>query len=379
MDSFLVGAEMDFKTITDWFAGGNPKYMELSHCMNHDYFWITLTVTLDIAVACGYLLIAAHWWKNQKALEPNHPAASPLRNLRNIFLFCGLCGYVFIPIKMVWPAWRLYDMFMVVLVFSTWRFALQSRNLRVVYSELGRNKQLAIDLEESRAQSKRKTMFLNAVSHDLRTPLNGLVLQTAVAEMGLASNDHKVIKESIAQMKLTAKVAADMLNGFLELGRLDWNADGHTFTEIELKDLMAEAVRRAQPEADVKKIQVRCGDVPSVRIRSDKMKLSRVLDNLVGNAVKFTDTGSVTCTSEVQDGKVHLHVIDTGEGIAPDDMKYLFDEFYQVKNHERNPAKGFGLGLAIARRLVDQLGGQILVQSEPGRGSRFTVVLNHDN
>lgn len=369
---------MSLKTITDWFAG-NGRYMDLAHCMDHDRFWITLTVVLDLSVACGYVIIAAHWWKNQKHLEANHPARGPLRNLRNIFLFCGLCGYVFIPIKMVWPAWRLYDMFMVVLVFSTWRFALQSRNLRVVYSELSKNKQLAIDLEESRAQSKRKTMFLNAVSHDLRTPLNSIVLQTAVAEMGLAKNDTETLRESVAQMKLSAKVAADMLNSFLELGRLDWSADGKTLSDFDVRELLTETVRRAQPEANLKKIELRCTDGPSVRINSDRMKLSRVLDNLVSNAVKFTAAGNVTCATETLDGKLHLHITDTGEGIASEDLKLLFDEFYQVRNHERDPAKGFGLGLAIARRLVDQLGGQILVESQPGRGSRFTVVLNPNN
>ena len=91
--------------------------------------------------------------------------------MKRIFLFCGTCGYLFIPIKMFWPAWRLYDFFMVALVYLHLAYALNARQLRVVYHELGRTKQLAFELEESRAESQRKSFFLNAISHDLRTPL----------------------------------------------------------------------------------------------------------------------------------------------------------------------------------------------------------------
>ena len=89
-----------------------------------------------------------------------------LGNMKRIFLFCGTCGYLFIPIKMFWPAWRLYDIFMIALVFFTWRYALNARQLRVVYHELSRTKQLAYELEESRAESRRKKL-LNAISHTI--------------------------------------------------------------------------------------------------------------------------------------------------------------------------------------------------------------------
>lgn len=110
--------------------------MDLIHCMGHDTFWITMTVVLDFAVAAGYGAIALHWWKNQRLL-PGGPAKRALAQMRNIFLFCGICSYVFIPMKMVWPAWRLYDMFMLALVYSTWRYAWNAGQLRVVYRGIG--------------------------------------------------------------------------------------------------------------------------------------------------------------------------------------------------------------------------------------------------
>ena len=106
---------------------------------------------LDLAVAAGYGLIAIHWWRNEKLLD-NPPAKRALGRMRNIFFFCGICGYIFIPVKMFWPAWRLYDLFLVVLVYFTWRYAWGAKELKVVYSELVRTDQLAADLKHSREE-----------------------------------------------------------------------------------------------------------------------------------------------------------------------------------------------------------------------------------
>jgi len=366
---------MNLSSFFQWFAGGENGYMTLRHCMNHDTFWIAVTVGLDFCVAGGYLLIASHWWKNQKRLDSNHPAYKALGELRNIFLFCGLCGYAFIPVKMVWPAWRLYDMFMMVLVYTTWRFALRSRNLQVVYTELSKNQQLQADLEESRAQSKQKSFFLNAVSHDLRTPLNGLVLQTAVAEMSLEQNDVQMLRESLNQMKATAHIAADLLNGFLELGRMDWATDRKTVEEFDLSTVLHDSASRLQPEANRKKLALRTHVPVGIVVSTDKMKLTRILDNLLNNALKYTESGHVELSAELRGEELRIHVSDTGAGIAADHLPHLFDEFYQVHNGERNHTKGFGLGLAIARRLADQLGAKIHVESQVGRGSRFTIAV----
>src|SRR5581483_64126 len=122
-----------------WFTGGDTQYHTLFQCMNHDRLWIAITV------ASGYSLIALHWWKNQKLL-PDSQAKRALGTMRNIFVFCGICGYLFIPIKMFWPAWRLYDIVIVFLVYYTWRYAWNSSNLKVVYGELGRTQKLSDDL-----------------------------------------------------------------------------------------------------------------------------------------------------------------------------------------------------------------------------------------
>jgi signal transduction histidine kinase len=363
-----------FGDLLRWFSGGSDGYMSLSHCMKGDRFWITLTVILDLAVAIGYILIARHWWENEKIL-PMSQAKLALGNMKRIFIFCGMCGYLFIPIKMIWPAWRLYDCFMVALVFFTWRYALNARQLRVVYHELGRTKQLAYELEESRTQSKRKTFFLNAISHDLRTPLNGLMLQADLADLSASSNDLESLRESLREIKACARTSADLLGSFLELGRLDWSDDPCRESRFVLGDLIKQVVDRARPIAETKKLELRLEISIRLTLQTDRLKLERILQNLVSNAIKFTDRGSVTIEVSSAGRDTTLNVIDTGVGIAVDQHETIFDEFYQVNNCERDSTKGFGLGLAIARRLARQLQGELVVDSEPGRGSRFSLLL----
>lgn len=348
--------------------------MQLYHCMSHDTLWVTLTIILDVAVAAGYGVITTHWWKNQRML-PVSPARTALANMRNIFMFCGICGYAFIPIKMVWPAWRLYDLFMLALVFYTWRYALNAKDLRVIYTAVGRSDKLAADLAESREESKRKTFFLNAISHDLRTPLNGLILQANLAELHAAGGDNTAVTESIEQIKAAARRTADMLDGLLEYARLDGAGDSLNESEFDLSEIIRDTMHAHAAMAARKSLALRGAGETGLLVCTDRLKLDRILNNLLSNAIKFTASGSITVDVERVQRNVQIHVIDTGAGIAPEHRARLFEEFFQVHNDERDRQKGFGLGLAICKRLVQQLGGELRVHSTPGLGSRFTVVL----
>lgn len=360
-------------SIFDWLSG-NGQYMNLIHCMGHDTFWISLTVTLDVAVACGYIVIAMHWWKNQRLL-PDVPAKHALAQMRNIFVFCGLCGYIFIPIKMFWPAWRLYDFFMMSLVYFTWRYAINAGQLRVVYRELGRSSQLEKDLEQSRAESDRRTWFLNAVSHDLRTPLNAVSLYTSLAELKIETNDIDGQREAVAAIRDNTSSISRMLNALLSYASLECAAAPLEVSSFELNRLLETVVDRSAPSASAKKLTLGTTCPSGLNIRTDHGVLERILDNLISNAIKYTETGSVRIKADATADDVEIHVIDTGIGIPTEAHPRVFEEFFQIGNSERNSAKGFGLGLAIARRLAEQLGGQIALESSPGRGSRFSILL----
>ena len=361
--------------LSNWLTGVNgdsPGYMKLYQCMRHDTLWITITVALDITVAAGYGLIAMHWWKNSRTL-PNVPAKHALGNMRNIFVFCGLCGYAFIPIKMVWPAWRLYDVFMVALAYFTWRYAWRAKDLKVVYNELGRSTRLAADLERSRRETAEKGFFLNAISHDIRTPLNGLVLQANLAEISASSNDSETLKRSVIEIKSAAHTVATLLDRFLEFAQMA-NSNGHNeLTTVDVTSVIDTAVQRFRNQADAKGLSLHGRVRQNVRARLDTIKLERILNNLLDNALKFTSNGGIRVEAETDGSGLEIHVIDTGVGIAPQHLEKLFDEFYQVDNAARDKNKGFGLGLAIARRLARQMGGDVTVDSALGGGSRFTV------
>jgi signal transduction histidine kinase len=357
-----------------WFAGGSLNYHDLAHCMKGDTLWIAVTVTLDIAVAAGYIVIAFHWHKNEKLL-PRSAAKTALRHMRNIFVFCGLCGYIFIPVKMFWPAWRLYDLFMASLVYFTWRYALSATHLKVVYQELGRSKQLEQDLEKSRQESRRKSFFLNALSHDLRTPLNGLLLQANYAELSLKDHDAGQVREALREIKACTRATSEMLDGLLEYAKVDWADERNSVLEFPLDELLTQVGTRLSPIVMEKKLTMRIGAARGIWLRTDRGKLDRVLTNLLSNAIKFTDAGDVRVEVQHHQDGLELHVVDSGIGIDPAMRERLFDEFFQVHNHERDPRKGFGLGLAIARRLVRQMGGEIEVDSAVVGGSRFSVLL----
>jgi signal transduction histidine kinase len=360
--------------LVQWFAGGSRQYHDLAHCMRGDTLWIAITVILDLAVAAGYVVIAFHWGKNERML-PKSPAKTALGNMKNIFVFCGICGYIFIPVKMFWPAWRLYDITMAVLVYFTWRYAWNAKHLKVVYHELGRSRQLAEDLEKSREESRRKSFFLNALSHDLRTPLNGLLLQANYAELSLNKANEADVRDALAEIKACTRATSEMLDGLLEYAKVDWANDHNTVLDFTLDELLAQVTARLALMAEQKQIILRIGSARGLWLRTDRMKLDRIVSNLLSNAIKFTDAGEVRVEVQRSGNSLEIHVIDSGIGIDPSLRERLFDEFFQVHNHERDPRKGFGLGLAIARRLARQLGGEIQVDSTLGGGSRFTVVL----
>ncbi len=362
--------------LLDWFTGGERHpYMTLTHCMAHDYTWIAVTVALDLAVATGYAVIARHWWINQRRLAGDSSPRRALGRMRNIFVFCGICGYLFIPIKMIWPAWRLYDLVMVGLAYSTWRYAWSAKDLKVVYDELHRSGQLAKDLEESRAESRRKTEFFNAISHDLRTPLNGLALQAALAEDYLARSDADGLRDALAEIRAGTRSTAEMLNHLLELGRLDWSRDTVDPTAFPLDVFLERLVDRSRASANVKGLTLCLSAPAGVDLFADRLTLERIVQNLLQNAIKFTQRGTIEVTAVADGQGVAISVRDSGIGIAPEHLDRIFEDFYQVQNRERDRDKGYGIGLGISHRLARKLGGELRVESELGRGSCFTLRL----
>jgi signal transduction histidine kinase len=231
---------------------------------------------------------------------------------------------------------------------------------------------------EAEEASVRKTRFLAAVSHDIRTPANAISLLAELIRR-TAANPALVadVPELAREMHESAMSLVNLLGDVLDVARFDSGRIEIQESDVSLGALLAEEYRRFQPLARDKGLTLEF-DPPAapVEVRADRIKLSRVVGNLLGNAIKFTERGTVRLElCRDGDGWSEIRVVDTGVGIAPEHQRYIFDEFFQLSNPERDRNKGTGLGLAICKRLVSAMGGRLEVQSTPGEGSTFTVSL----
>ena len=251
------------------------------------------------------------------------------------------------------------------------------------FVDITAQKELQRELDARRREAEegsvRKTRFLAAVSHDIRTPANAISL---LAELVRRTASNPALAGEVPtlaeELHGSAMSLVNLLGDVLDVARFDSGKIDIQESEFSLGDLLAEEFRRMQPLAREKGLTMDCSPpAEPVHLRADRIKLSRVVGNLLGNAIKFTDAGgSVRLEgSRTDQGWAQIRVADSGVGIAPEYQRNIFDEFFQLRNPERDRNKGTGLGLTICKRLVDAMGGTITVESAPGSGSTFTVAI----
>jgi len=241
-------------------------------------------------------------------------------------------------------------------------------------------RELELRRREAEEASVRKTRFLAAISHDIRTPANAINLMSELIRR--AAGDQAAgapIQELSEKLQENVTTLLDLVGDLLDLARFDSGKSDLVETEFPLGDLLQREVAQFRPMADSRGVQLIVDSpIPPVWLRTDRVKVARVVANLIENALKFTPSGSVRVSADRtpdRNPRARIRVADTGMGIAPENLTRIFDEFLQVRNPERDVNKGSGLGLAICKRLVDLLGGTIDVQSAPGSGTTFTVEL----
>jgi PAS domain S-box-containing protein len=239
-------------------------------------------------------------------------------------------------------------------------------------------RELEIRRREAEEASVRKTRFLAAVSHDIRTPANAISL---MAELIHRAASNPAMSDQIPQMagelQSSAATLVELVSDVLDVARFDSGKIELQESEFSLAALFNDESRQLSPMAHEKHLKFETETPnPPIWLRTDRVKLGRVIANLLGNAIKFTPRGEVRLgAARMPDGGVRLYVSDTGIGVQPEHRARIFDEFYQLRNPERDRNKGTGLGLAISKRLVDAMGGQIEIDSTAGKGSVFSVTL----
>ena len=230
------------------------------------------------------------------------------------------------------------------------------------------------DAEEA---SGRKTRLLNAVSHDIRNPVNTINLLAAVIRR--TAEDPALVTQlppMARRLQSNAQSLVALVSDVLDIAQLDSGLLQRRESTFSLNELIEEKCRDFAPLAEAKLLRLNSETPEPISVQTDRTKLDRIVTNLMTNAIKFTSKGGVTISAAITaDRSVLIRVRDTGIGIAGQQLEHIFDEFAQFDVPLENPNRGWGLGLAICRRLATFIGAGIDVESELGQGTAFTIRL----
>jgi len=246
-------------------------------------------------------------------------------------------------------------------------------------------KNMELELEKARADeaSKAKSQFLSNMSHEIRTPLNGIIGTLQLVEpVGLSPEN----RDYFEIIKRSSRSLLEIVNSILDISKIEANEEKISNRQFEIRGLIADILAQHEIKADEKGIEtfVHVDDAVPRFTYSDPLKIEQILNNLLSNALKFTERGSMTLSvgllraNRVEDASpysLQFKVQDTGIGISEVDRRRLFQPFRQVDGSLTRRFVGTGLGLSIVRGLTNMLGGEVSLESTPGVGSTFSVVL----
>ena len=225
--------------------------------------------------------------------------------------------------------------------------------------------------------SEAKTRFLSDMSHELRAPLASVINLTRLL---LAYADGPLTAEQEYQVTLiqrSAESLTEMVNDLLDIAKIEARKVDLRIEEVSVAEIFAGLRGMFRPLATNEQVALVFEDPDEATVLvTDAQRVAQVLRNFVSNALKFTTEGEVRVSARAADGdRVSLDVADTGVGIAPEDQARIFEDFAQVDGPIQKRVRGTGLGLPLTRKLARLLGGEILLESRPGEGSRFSLVI----
>jgi signal transduction histidine kinase len=230
--------------------------------------------------------------------------------------------------------------------------------------------------EQLEAANKHKSQFLANVSHELRTPLNSIIGFTRLVLRKTEGQIEKLQKDNLQKVLISSEHLLNLINGLLDLAKIEAGRMEAYVESFKLDEVMRMTIATVEPllkDGRVKLVTEIAPDIPPLKTDRDKLKQSVL--NLLSNAVKFTEKGEIKVAAWRDNGSLKLTVSDTGIGMKKEALDLIFEEFRQADMSSTRRYGGTGLGLAIVRRFINLLGGEIVVESEEGKGSKFTITM----
>ena len=313
-----------------------------------------LLVTLDILIAIFALAKAIAYRDSMR------------RRSMMVFVFC-LTAAAAIVLQVIWPLTPFTALGCLVGNCFFHVFVVEDEQTAKHMAEL------EVALERARAAEKARSMFFSIVSHDIRTPLNAILGYSELLQYGVKSEAEK--EDALKSIRASGTTLLQLVNDVLDLAKMDSGKMTLQPEPVHLSRLTDEVFASFRLAAEHKgtKLINRTAETPAVML--DEHRFRQILFNLVGNAVKFTQNGTITVAASYADATIEVSVSDTGCGIAPDMLSRILEPFVQVKDpsHSADRAGGTGLGLSICKKLTEAMGGKLIVESEVGKGSTFKV------
>jgi signal transduction histidine kinase len=230
--------------------------------------------------------------------------------------------------------------------------------------------------QQLEAASRHKSQFLANMSHELRTPLNAILGYTELILDNIYGEVPDRIREVLERVQKSGRHLLNLINDVLDLSKIEAGQMVLSLNDYSMQDVVQTVSTAVESLAAEKHLNLRVAVPPDLpRGKGDERRITQVLLNLVGNAIKFTESGEVAIRATASDGQFLVAVSDTGPGIAEQDQQKIFEEFQQGDSSNTRQKGGTGLGLSIARRIVELHQGRMWVESSPGRGSTFWVSL----
>lgn len=242
--------------------------------------------------------------------------------------------------------------------------------------------QLALALAAAQQANKAKTIFLNSMSHDIRTPMNAIVGFTALAQTHLDNTEQ--VQDYLAKINTSSTHLLSLINDILDMSRIESGSVKLDEKPVHLPDLLHDLRTMIQGLINSKQqnLYIDTQDVQHEDVITDKLRLNQILINIVGNAIKFTPVGGDIIIHLVEKPcstmgytTYEFSIKDTGIGMSPEFMGHVFETFSREQSSTVSGIQGTGLGMAITKNIVEMMGGVIEVESEEGKGSKFTVTL----